>query len=91
MDFYVDVNGSVFPKIDGMDKVKRDIAAFFEDESFGHAKLLNAPRKDEMKKYLSKFAWEALPKDLQLKVAPPRIIFNADDTLTFKFHFRTAI
>ena len=91
MDFYVDVNGTIYPDTDGLDKVKRDIAALFEDKSFGFPDILTLPRKEEMKKNLKKFVWEGLPKDLQLKVAPPQVIFNEDGTTTFKFHFRTAI
>ena len=91
MDFYVDVNGNVYPDRDGMEKVRGDIQALFEDDKFGCPNLFTRQRESEMRKYLSKFAWDALPKDLQRKVNPPEIILNDDGTYTFKFCLRTAI
>lgn len=91
MDFYVDVNGATFPKIDGMDKLRRDIEALFEDQSFGVKAILNDCRKDEMKKYLRQYVWDAIPSDLQKEVGYPQVVFNDDNTLTFKFALRLAI
>jgi len=91
MDFYVDVNGTVYPDTDGLEKVQSDIKALFEDPSFGIINTLTDHRKDMLNQQLRKFLWEALPDDLQLKVGYPTVVLNEDNTFTFKFYLRTCI